>query len=112
VSDFSPACAETESSLPHYLSFTVVAQQLGLHRTTVWRWFRYGHRGVHLQAVKLPGGWATTSEAVEHFVQELTSQAGHERHPSTPRQEERRQAQVEEQLRSRFGIGGKGVADA
>jgi hypothetical protein len=94
-----------------YLPLATIARQLGLHRTTVWRWFRHGHCGVRLHAVKLPGGWATTAEAVEQFIRELTAQAEREQPPSpTPLREERRQAQVEEQLRRRFGIGRKGVS--
>jgi hypothetical protein len=102
---------EDRLHLQQLLPLSVLARQLGLHRTTVWRWFRYGYRGVRLHAVKLPGCWATTAEAVEQFVRELTAQAAPDQPPPTPRREQRRQDAVEAELARRFGIG-KGVERA
>lgn len=54
--------------------------------TTIWRWAKFGHRGVRLEAVRRPSGdWLTTRQAVVRFlrrveeVQDSRSQEAQER---------------------------------
>ncbi len=45
------------------------------HVSTIHRWRANGVRGVHLDAVRLGGTWATSLEAYARFCAELTSDA-------------------------------------
>jgi hypothetical protein len=45
------------------------------HAATVHRWILRGVGGVHLEAVKLGGRWATSVEAVDRFIDRLTHAA-------------------------------------
>jgi hypothetical protein len=56
--------------------------------TTVWRWCVHGHRGVLLEALRTPAGWATTAAAVGRFLAELARQDRQQktRDPSQPLQ--------------------------
>ena len=61
------------------LSFSDAAKLLPRRRSgrrvntcTLWRWHRAGKAGVRLEAVRLPGGYATTAEAVHRFIAQLT----------------------------------------
>ena len=49
--------------------------RLSVTPNTVWRWHRYGRRGIRLQSVRVAGRIFTTREAVIEFVQ-LTSGEG------------------------------------
>jgi hypothetical protein len=40
--------------------------------STLWRWHRVGKAGVHLEAARLPGGYVTSIEAIQRFVERLT----------------------------------------
>ena len=44
------------------------------HRSTIFRWITCGVRGVRLEAVSLPGGRATSREAIARFLKALTEQ--------------------------------------
>ena len=46
--------------------------------STVWRWHHEGHEGIHLEAVRLPGGYFTSAEALQRFIERLTA-AGNQR---------------------------------
>jgi len=46
-----------------------------IHLCTVVRWKDRGLRGVKLEAVRLGGRWVTSREALERFVERLTSAA-------------------------------------
>jgi hypothetical protein len=39
--------------------------------TTVYRWIVRGYRGVRLEALRTPAGWATTAAAVARFLATL-----------------------------------------
>lgn len=49
---------------------TYVPQRRGkkVHVTTLWRWVTLGHHGIHLDALKSPGGWFTSVAAVQRFL--------------------------------------------
>jgi hypothetical protein len=90
----------------------VIAETLGLHRKTQFRWRQHGHRGVKLHALRTPKGWATTVEAARHFFERLTAlEQPEEPILSTPAREDRRQGHVEADLAQWFGIGRKGKED-
>ena len=44
-------------------------------RTTIWRWSTRGVRGVVLETVLVGGGCCTSYEAIQRFVERLTSAA-------------------------------------
>lgn len=39
-----------------------------VHVTTLWRWVKLGYHGIHLDALKAPGGWFTSVAAVQRFL--------------------------------------------
>lgn len=45
----------------------------GIAYSTLWRWALRGTRGVRLESVRVPGGLATTKEAVQRFIMALGS---------------------------------------
>lgn len=58
--------AETILTLPQ------AARRLGKHRDTLRNWITHGRGGVRLEAVTLPGGLHTSTEALARFVGALT----------------------------------------
>lgn len=58
----SPLLTETR------ISFAKVAQEMGVHVSTVWRWSLRGIRGNRLECFSLGGRRYTSREAVERFV--------------------------------------------
>lgn len=73
------------------------------HRSTVFRWITSGVRGVRLESVSMPGGRATSREAVARFLDELTKIDEREnpfRQPTAPSLDRRRRrlAAVEREL--------------
>ncbi len=49
----------------------VPARRDGKHvsATTIWRWTKFGHRGIKLEAVRRPSGdWLTSAAAVSRFL--------------------------------------------
>jgi hypothetical protein len=45
------------------------------HASTIYRYITEGVGDLKLEGVKLPDGWATTRQAVERFLEELTRRA-------------------------------------
>ena len=73
------------------------------HRSTVFRWITNGVRGVRLESVSLPGGRATSKEAIARFLKALTEMDEREnpfRQPTAPSLDRRRKrlADVEREL--------------
>ena len=54
--------------------------------STMTRWITKGSHGVKLEAVRVPGGWLTSREAIQRFVERLTEAHGSTEHagPMTP----------------------------
>src|SRR5687767_1362946 len=50
------------------LTLTQLAQELGIHISTCWRWDRRGIRGHHLECFSLGGRRYTTREALARFI--------------------------------------------
>lgn len=77
-----------------------------VHRTTVFRWATSGVRGCVLETLRTPAGLCTTKQALARFFQELTrttqAKAAAPRASRVP--DERRHAEVEQELRARFGV--------
>ena len=48
---------------------------LSVSANTIWRWHRYGRRGIRLETVRVAGRICTTREAVLEFLQ-LQQQEG------------------------------------
>jgi hypothetical protein len=74
------------------------------HASTLYRWATRGSRGVVLDALRTPGGLATTKEALRRFFAELSAA-----HPlplphQSLAQNEHRHLAIEEELRKRFRI--------
>ena len=78
------------------------------HRSTIFRWITSGARGVRLESVSLPGGRATSREAIARFLKALTEIDEREnpfRQPTAPSIEHRRRrlADAEREL-DKLGI--------
>jgi Protein of unknown function (DUF1580) len=78
------------------------------HRSTIFRWITCGVRGVRLEAVSMPGGRATSKEAIARFLEVLTEQderANPFRKPTAPSLDRRRKqiADAEREL-DKMGI--------
>jgi hypothetical protein len=71
---------------------------------TIWRWTRLGKAGVRLEAVRLPGGYATTAEAIQRFVDRLTERLDRSLPPNEVSNSRATNPQVEADL-DRAGIG-------
>lgn len=73
------------------------------HRSTIFRWITAGVRGICLESLSLPGGRATSREAIARFLNELTKLDEREnpfRQPTAPSLDRRRKrlADAERQL--------------
>lgn len=42
-----------------------------VHASSLWRWIRFGHRGILLEAIRTPAQWCTTRQAVQRFFARL-----------------------------------------
>jgi hypothetical protein len=66
--------------------------------STIWRWSLKGCAGVRLETVRIGGRTATSIEAVERFIERLSSGTPAPITTSTPGQRTRRQAKAEDRL--------------
>jgi len=77
-----------------------------VHRSTVSRWATRGVRGCVLETLRTPSGLCTTKQALARFFQEITNTT--QATPAAPRvsrfPDDRRHAEVERELRARFGV--------
>lgn len=49
-----------------------IAQRFKIHPSTLWRWLKYGKKGVYLAVRKVGGHWYTSEEAFQRFCDEVT----------------------------------------
>src|SRR5262245_18223544 len=58
-----------------------------VHVSTIHRWRIHGVKGARLECVKIGGGWCTSMEAFQRWVDQLTAiQTGDEPSPASPQQ--------------------------
>ena len=64
---------ERETLVPFGAAAKYVPRRRGrkVAATTLWRWITAGFRGVRLEGLRTPAGWATTVQAVQRFLAEL-----------------------------------------
>ena len=60
------------------ISISELAQMLGVTTPTVWRWRKFGVRGVRLETFMLGGRRYTTRESHRRFVERTTAAANGE----------------------------------
>lgn len=81
-----------------------------VHSTTIWRWVRYGSKGVFLDGLRTPSGWVTSVEAISRFMVELTRQDLQQNREGW----ERRQAEVamsQDHDRAMAKLRARGIVD-
>ena len=49
-----------------------IARRFRIHNSTLWRWLKYGKKGIYLAARKVGGHWYTSEEAFQRFCDEIT----------------------------------------
>ena len=65
------SCGESEKILgEHLLTMTQATKKLPTrpHATTIWRWARYGHRGIFLEYVRCGRVCLTSEQAIRRFA--------------------------------------------
>lgn len=92
-------------NVEHILTFAQLARRVPrrrrdrpVHVSTIHRWRDPGLHGVRLEAVRVGGGWVTSLEAYQRFVESLTMNAMDEAEEAQARNNDTN-AEVEQQLK-------------
>lgn len=68
---------------------------------TVWRWWKYGYKGVRLEGQRAGRGVCTSREALQRFMDAVESLEERPREKSPARASVKRGAEVEERLKKK-----------
>jgi hypothetical protein len=74
------------------------------HTSTLYRWATHGSQGILLEALKTPGGWVTTKEALRRFFLDLTNANPMQKQANETDHDEHFHKSIENELFQRFKL--------